>query len=266
MNVFRPLLALGLALLLGTAQAQVRPDVKSLGIDAPKSALFAGNSFFYFNNSVHDHLRALARAATPSVNLRAVSVTISASSFGWHDMESYFRPGALSSYSFTADNRIVTNRFDRLFDVAVIMDCSQCPIHPEFKAQFHQLAKAHIDTIRRHGAQPVLFMSWAYADAPEMTQPLADAYTKAGNDNRALVVPVGLAFARVVQQHPQINLYHTDKRHPSLAGTYLASLMLYGALYGQSPEGLSYTAGLDADVARTLQRVGWQTLQDYYRP
>jgi hypothetical protein len=108
-------------------------------------------------------------------------------------------------------------------------------------------------------------MSWAYADKPEMTAALAEAYTKAGNDNDALVIPAGLAFARALQQKPGLVLHASDKRHPSLAGTYLAACTIYAALYKKSPEGLGYTAGLDADTAKFLQGVAWHTVQDYFR-
>ncbi|MFO1328526.1 MAG: hypothetical protein U1F56_14305 [Rubrivivax sp.] len=252
--------------LAGPAAAQTRPAVKDLGSDNLTSALFIGNSFFYYNNSIHSHLLSMLQSATPRRNLRTVSISISASSFSWHDVDSYFRPNAVSSYSFTPDNKIVTNKFDRLFDVAILMDCSQCPVNPNFAAQFHEYARKHSDSVRRHGAKPVFFMSWAYADAPEMTASLADAYTQAGNVNNALVIPAGLAFARSVAQRPQLNLYAPDKRHPSMAGTYLATATTYAALYKQSPVGLPYTAGLDADTARFLQGVAWETVSDYLRP
>ncbi len=257
------LLMAGLA---GPAAAQTKPNVKDLGMDNLSSALFIGNSFFYYNNSLHGHLGSLMTASTPRRTLRSVSATISASGFGWHDVESYFRPNALSSYSFTPDNRIVMNKFERLFDVAIMMDCSQCPVHPTFGPQFHEFAKKHSDTVRRHGAKPVFFMSWAYADAPEMTAALAEAYTQAGNANDALVIPVGLAFARAIAQNPQLNLYALDKRHPSMLGTYLSAVTVYAALTKKSPVGVPYTAGIDEPTARFLQGVAWETVSDYYKP
>jgi hypothetical protein len=118
--------------------------------------------------------------------------------------------------------------------------------------------------VRAHGARPVLFMSWAYADKPEMTAELAEAYTVAGNANDALVIPAGLAFARMRTKQPEFNLYAADKRHPSLAGTYLAACVVYTALTGHSPVGNPYRAGIDEPTARMLQTVAWETTQDYY--
>jgi hypothetical protein len=201
----------------------------------------------------------------PGFRHRATSVTISGSGFDWHDTDSYFRPNAIGTYSFRANNTVVFNKLDRLFDVAITMDCSQCPIHPQLASTFQKYAKVNADNFRSHGAKPVFFMSWAYEDKPEMTAQLADAYTREANANDAFVIPAGLAFARSVAQRPDLNLYAPDKRHPSLAGTYLAAATSYAALFKRSPVGSSYTAGLDPAVARHLQTVAWETVQDYFR-
>jgi len=245
----------------GVAAAQTRPEVRALPAP-PASAIYIGNSFFYYNNSLHSHVRMLMRGmgmAPPS----QVSVTISGSGFDWHDVASYFRPNAVGSYTFDDDNNIVFDRRDRLFDVAVLMDCSQCPIHPRLSRVFTEYARRHAETVRANGAQPVLFMSWAYADKPEMTAELAEAYTTAGNANGALVIPAGLAFARSLSERPSLGLHAADKRHPSLAGTYLAAATTVAALTGRSPEPSAYTAGLDEGTAAFLRGVAWRTVQDY---
>jgi hypothetical protein len=250
----------------GPALAQTKPAVTSLGPDFPKTEIFIGNSFFYYNNGMPGHLTLLEKAADPEhkADYRATMATIGGSGLDWHDVESYFRPNAIGNYSFDDNNNVVFNKRDKLFDVAVMMDCSQCPIHPRLKPAFTDFAKKDSDIVRAHGAIPVLFMSWAYADKPEMTAQLAEAYTTAGNANNALVIPAGLAFARAIQKQPELNLYAPDKRHPSLAGTYLAACAVFAALTGRSPVGNSYLAGIDEPTARFLQTIAWETVQDYY--
>jgi hypothetical protein len=260
---------LGLAALLAmTAQplsAQTRPKILDSGVEKPASAIFIGNSFFYYNNSLHNHVGLLLRAADANYKFRATSATISGSGANWHDVDSYFRPDALGSYSFDLNNNVVFNKIDRLFDLAIMMDCSQCPIHPQLKSVFVEYAKKQSDTVRKHGAKPVWFMSWAYADKPEMTTELAEAYTKAANDNDAFVIPAGLSFARALKERPELVLHANDKRHPSMAGTYLAAATVYASLFKTSPVGLKYTAGLDEATAKFLQTVAWDTVQDYFR-
>ncbi|TWO73255.1 hypothetical protein FN976_01605 [Caenimonas sedimenti] len=252
-------------LLPACAQTPLKPKMTDAGIDSPASAIYIGNSFFYYNNSLHGHVGQLIAQGMPGFRHRATSVTISGSGFDWHDVDSYFRPNAIGGYSFGANNVVTFNKLDKLFDVAIMMDCSQCPLHPQLAPVFKDFAKKNADTVRKHGARPVYFMSWAYQDAPEMTAQLAEAYTREANANDAFVIPAGLAFARSIAQKPDLNLYVADKRHPSLAGTYLAACTTYAALFKKSPVGLAYNAGLDAATARHLQQVAWDTVQEYYK-
>ncbi len=244
------------------AAAQTAPKRTDLGT-APESVLWVGNSFFYYNNSLHGHFRNLVAAG--GGRTRGTSVTISGSGLDWHDMGSLLRPDGLGRYSFVGDNEIRFNKSGRQFDTAVLMDCSQCPVHPQLQSVFHDTVRKHGALLAKEGVRMVLFMSWAYKDKPEMTAQLAEQYTLAGNANDALVIPAGLAFAKAIARQPSIELYVEDKRHPSLAGTYLAACTAYAALQGKSPVGLPYTAGLPADTVALLQNAAWDATRDYLK-
>ena len=231
-----------------------------------RSVLWVGNSFFYYNNSMHGHVANMARAITPAVPMRGVSLTISGSGADWHDVDNYLRPDAIGRYSFVGDNEIRFNPPGRQFDAVIMMDCSQCPVHPELKAIFGTHMKRHSDSAKRNGVRPILFMSWAYKDKPEMTQQLADAYTSVAKANGAMVIPAGLAFAKAIAKRPALELYVPDKRHPSLAGTYLAAATMLGTVSGKSPVGSTYTAGLDPELAKFLRETAWETVNEYRQP
>ncbi len=231
--------------------------------ETPGALLWLGNSFFYFNNSMHGHLGGLLNAAGVR-GIRQTSVSISGAGLDWHDMASHCKPGTgMARYTFTPTNDVEFNQFERAYDMVLMMDCSQCPIHPKLQQAFHDTAKAHATTVRKAGAEPALFLSWAYQDQPQMTDQLAAEYLKAGRANSMRVVPAGPAFASSIAKRPDINLYAPDKRHPSLAGTYLGAAVTMASLFKKSPVGNTYTAGLPADVAQHLQAVAWETVQSF---
>lgn len=232
----------------------------------PRSILYVGNSFMYYNNSLHNMTSRIAReSANPgAAQHRATSLTISGSGIDWHDLESYLRPDGLGRYSFVGDNEVRFNPPGRQYDSVLLMDCSQCPVHPTLAKIFFEYARKHSATARAKGVEPMFLMTWAYADKPDMTQGLADAYTEAGRQNNAHVVPAGLAFAASMTKRPDVNLYVSDKRHPSLAGSYLAAATMVASIWNVTPVGSKFTAGLPADVARHLQEVAWETARKYH--
>lgn len=273
----RRIIALGATLLLAacastgnapaTSAAAPAPLVKAATANPPRAILYVGNSFMYYNNSLHGMVNQLARStATPqAAQHRSTSVTISGSGIDWHDLESYLRPDGLGRYSFVGDNEVRFNPPGRQYDSVLLMDCSQCPVHPTLSKVFYDYSKRHSATARAKGVEPMFLMTWAYADKPEMTQGLADAYTEAGRQNNAHVIPAGLAFAASIAKRPDLNLYVADKRHPSLAGSYLAAATMVASVWNVNPVGATYTAGLPADVARHLQQVAWDTVRGYHK-
>lgn len=257
---------LAIASLTGDARGETRPTVVDVGVAEPRSFLFVGNSFMFYNNSMHTMFRRIVRAADPgnATAYRATSATISGAGLNWHDVESYLRPDALAQYSFVEGNRIRFNDFEQLFDVVIMQDCSQCPVHPQLKPLFHEYAAKHSATVVDHGARPVFLMTWAYEDRPEMTAQLAEQYTIAGNANDALVVPAGLAFAAAREGRPGLNLYQRDGRHPSPEGTYLAALTMYASIFRRAPSGGYAPSGIDAETAEYLRQTAWTAAKDYF--
>ena len=250
------LLWLGGGETLARAPTQLGPAV--MPEDYPEKILFLGNSFTYYNDGLHKHYGNLLRAAdlyrTDRNKLRMLT----------------YSGSGLWEHSAALHSALINDRWD-----AVVMhDYSNGPI-TEWD-RFVSASDALGGIARAQDTTPILMMTWAYAGQPEMTLKLAEAYTKRGKDLGAKVIPVGLAFAAAVQQLG-IDLYSPDLRrfdsgqpvyeqtikHPSLAGTYLAACTVYAALTGRTPEGLIYTAGLDPEVARDLQRVAFLTVQSY---
>ncbi|MBE6607547.1 MAG: hypothetical protein E7633_03200 [Ruminococcaceae bacterium] len=66
------------------------------------------------------------------------------------------------------------------------------------------------------------------------------------------IIEAGSAFENLITEHPEINLYHEDKKHPSPEGSYLAACAVYSTIFGEKTEGASYTFGLE--TAEKLQK------------
>lgn len=232
-------------LVLASIASCAQPGVASE--TPPANVLFVGNSFTYYNNSLHKHYRKLTWASgllTPE-NSRSRIMTISG--------------GHLPEHAGGFKNVITAEEWD----VVVMQGHSLGPISERTAEPFRKAARKYARIARRRGARPVFFMTWAYTDRPEMTEKLDTAYTAIGRELNAQVVPVGLAFAAVTAERPDIPVRIEDKRHPSLAGSYLAACTFFAALYKQSPEGLPYDAGLGDETATYLQQVAWRAVQDY---
>jgi hypothetical protein len=98
-----------------------RPKRTDIGEEVG-SILYAGHRFLSFNNGIGWHVSRLHASTNPATRLRPTSVAITGGGLDWHDVDSYFRPGALGSYSFDEINNVVFNDLERLFDVVLMMD------------------------------------------------------------------------------------------------------------------------------------------------
>ncbi len=233
-------------LLLGGVAASWSADPpKRTDIAPPKDILFIGNSFTYYNNSVHNRVRNLMKAGGKEDGIiRAMTIS-----------------GAKLVEHAPAIMPIVKSE---KWDVVVLQGHSLETFRKNDKKLFQRASRKFHEVIGRSGAETVFFMTWAYEDEPGYTEALNRGYTNIGNELDALVVPVGLAFALATERHADIRLRTTDKKHPTLAGTYLAACTFYAAFFKESPEGLSYEAGLRDGKAEKLQAIAWATVEAYY--
>lgn len=253
--------------LVGASLASVLPAFSVEGQPQlpAKRLLYVGNSFFYYNNSLHNHVGRLLSAALPEGERKhysAYSITISGGHLRWHDVAAYLNSG-IGSSSFSESNELVSAAASYEFDTVMMMDCSRCPYDEMTRPVFHEYARKHSQSVRMKGAEPVFFMTWAYADKPEMTEILLREYVKAGRDNQALVVPAGIAFQRALAGRPDLRLHVSDRRHPSPEGTYLAACTVLASVYRINPIGNRFHGGLPPELAKYLQQVAWQTAQEF---
>jgi hypothetical protein len=232
------------------------PTRTQLRTSTPARVLFVGNSYLYYGDSVHNHVERMAIAAGVITDADATfkSATIGGAAIGDHDIDHLLTPKSL--------------RVDQPFEVVILQGGSFEPLSPEGRAGFAQTIAAFSVKIRQTGAEPVLYMTHAYVvphlrRRPDMISDIAAMYLEAGNQNDALVIPVGLAFEIAYARQPDIQLHKAfDGSHPNLDGTYLAAATAFASLYGVSPVGNSYNyfGAVDPETALFLQTVAQDTV------
>lgn len=236
------------------------PEVGQIENPNPERILFVGNSYFYYNDSLHNHVQRMAVAAGV-VERRALtykSATIGGASLRDHAIDHLLEPANL--------------RVAAPFEVVILQGGSAEPLSEERRALFRATATAYAAKVRAKGAEPVLYMTPAYVPPhrlyrTDMIDDIASLYVETGNSIDALVIPVGLAFAEAYKRRPELELHKDfDGSHPSLAGTYLAAATTFASLYRVSPVGNSYDyyGSVDHETAEFLQGVAWETVTKFY--
>jgi hypothetical protein len=156
------------------------------------------------------------------------------------------------------------------WNLVVLQEQSQIPAFPQSRTgQMYPAARVLVGRIRQAGARPMFFETWAHRDGwPEnglrdyssMQAQVSAGYEAIARELGVPVARVGAAWATAHRDDPGIVLWQDDGSHPTAAGTYLAACVFYATVFGQSPAGLAYSAGLPADVARTLQQIAGATI------
>ena len=122
-----------------------------------------------------------------------------------------------------------------------------------------------------NGSEAALYMTHAYIKPhrrfiKNQIELISDTYTKVGNENRVLVIPVGLAFDLAYNEKPDIKLHESDGTHPNLLGTYLAACTVFASIYDKSPIGIKYDyfGEINEQDKKFLQRIADEATSNYY--
>ncbi len=119
------------------------------------------------------------------------SATIGGSRLKHHDLDHLLGSKAISSVD--------------QFDLVILQGGSGESLSKKDREDFFKVAKKHINKIKSIGADAALYMIHAYVEphesySPNLIRVIERMYTKAGKDNNALVIPVGLAFENAYNQ------------------------------------------------------------------
>ena len=222
--------------------------------------LFIGNSYLYYHDSLHNHVKRMASehfADMTSRDFQYKSATIGGARLQHHDIEWLLTPGKIG--------------VDRPFQAVIMQGGSFEPLTADTRKTFVDTASHYSERVRAAGGKPFLYMTHAYVSPHRRAQPgminlISDTYRHAGQQAKAQVIPVGLAFERSYKERPDFSLHMAfDGTHPNLRGTFLGAYVTLFTLYGESVDALDYDyfGRLSADDVAYLQRIAKETVADY---
>jgi hypothetical protein len=92
--------------------------------------------------------------------------------------------------------------------------------------------------ITRAGGKAVLFSAWPTFDRTQDYSRAIESYQLAAADVSGILAPVASAWQATFGKTPAVALYAADGLHATVAGSYLAALVIYSSITGKSPLGL----------------------------
>tara|TARA_B100001027_G_scaffold196967_1_gene154120 strand:+ start:539 stop:1273 length:735 start_codon:yes stop_codon:yes gene_type:complete len=238
----------------------LEPTIKGLENKKPEKLLYIGNSYLYYNDSLHNHVRRMLEELyskeIDTTNYK--SVTISGSRLPDHNIE------------YSLNNKNIGATYP--FELVILQGGSGEADTINEREIFASKVKSMVKKIHDAGAEAALYMIHAYVEPHEKTNPqmiidIEDMYVKAANENKILVMPVGIAFENAYKTKPNFNLHKDyDGTHPNLFGTYLASCIVFSSITHKSPLLVEYDYfGKISNEDKTfLQNIAHETIEDFF--
>ncbi|WP_335158676.1 SGNH/GDSL hydrolase family protein [Nostoc sp.] len=206
--------------------------------------LFIGNSYTYFND-LPWLIQQLTASAEEPKKLETEMVVI-----GGATLQNHWKRG-----------KALRLLKAKLWDYVVLQEQSTLPItNPQEMYKYATLFDAEI---KRVNSQTVFYLTWAKQNQPETQQILTDAYMNIAQELKAKVAPVGIAWQKIQEANLKLNLYNSDRSHPSPIGSYVAACVFYTTFYENSPVGLSRRVySSDSSTPQQSNRIELESLSE----
>lgn len=222
--------------------------------------LFIGDSYTSMFRGLDEHMIGLAASNNPPLIIEADKVTFGNTSLWGH----WVGPKAVPAIQKGGWTVVVLQDDLEYYDYDV--------------EPFYEYHHNFYEEIKKIGAETVLYLTWKQEGTdPINVEKMDNAYANISAELGVKVAPVGPAWRRAIAERPDLDLYEGDRSHPSIAGTYLATAVLYATIFDTSPEGLPFVPTdlieedspfykewklSEGDIA-FLQQIAWQSVVDY---
>lgn len=234
--------------------------------DPHKEVLFVGNSFTYYND-VDQVVQSIGRDLGLDIHCDAVTEG------GQHLID--------TASSTDAVGRRLDEALNKKYTHIILQEHSTTPVtnYGNFLSGVRQIMTKINAT--QDNPKVYLYATWSYESFAssrnmsvlESEMLLRQAYASCAQTTGTEVTNVGKAFSYVYENYPNINLYHTDNKHPSFAGTYLSACTHVANMFGldvrnttflgsgaEHGNGTNAKQEVDEPTATILRNVAYQTV------
>ena len=216
-----------------------------------RKILFVGNSLTYYN-----HLPGLLREIAVQ---DGVQLTYSHFLLPDYSLEDHWK-----------DKKVQQEIASGNYDVVLVQQGPSAL--PESQKLLVRFTRAFSELTKRHHATLALFMVWPskarYADFDKVIT----SYSKAASQTNSLLCPAGIAWQRAWRMDSSLALYGPDEFHPSLAGSVLSALAIYGSLWKKSnfdfikEDAMSWQDQVDTPTFQTLKKAAIEAIRETNTP
>lgn len=218
------------------------------------SILFIGNSMTYYHDMPTAIFEKMAASAGFDVTVRSVTA---GGRFLWEHLSLDDEPARAAKAALAADKAGV-------YDFVVLQE--GMPDLYTRTESFYGAVRTMAGRIRDLGAKPVLYARMGNKRGnPELNDPACtyehvyQTIVKAHETiSQELDIPVAWAVRAAYEMNEgplPFDLYDPDRSHPSYAGSYVAALCVFTALFGADPTMITYDGELPPDQAALCREV-----------
>ena len=209
--------------------------------EAQRGNSAAGSRVLFIGNSLTEANGLPAMVETLSRQGGGTPISTASVVFGGFSLEDHWNQG-------TAQRRIAEGGWS-----LVVLHQGPSAL-PESQVSTPRVDGAFRDAaIRAAGARTALYMVWPESNRRDAFDAVSRSYARAAEDVTGMLLPVGEAWRAAWRRDPAAPLLQTDGFHPTTTATYLAALVVFEQISGQSPMGLPAWTDMSADRARLLQ-------------
>ncbi len=258
-TVHTPITAGLLAALIGLTSASRSPAEEPKPKAKEISVLFVGNSQVYYNDlpRILEALAESAPADRPRIRTdRFVS--------GGASLERFWEAG-------TGKGTVRAKLAEKKWDFVIVQEIFNAK--PE---SFNKYAPLFHELIEKNGSRTLLFCTASVSTMyPKGFNELHEMHFAIGKKLQAPVAAAGMTWLNYWGDKPtdeqRLDLYDKDKAHPGKKGSYIYACVLYSAVTGLSPVGLTHRLPkqpentLTEAQAKQFQEAAWRVHQEMNR-